>query len=96
MPGSRGGGASSDSDRLLSGCQGASENTQRILFLSICGRFVDVVRTMTLTFRTPSALPGGRCGSVLTALGVFGPMVFNRRPRKPATLGAPTTIFWKT
>lgn len=92
MPGGRGGGAFSDSDRPLSGCQGL----QRILLLRICGRFVDVVRTMTLTFRTPSALPEGRCGPVLTALGVFGPMVFNRRPTRPATLGALTTIVWKT
>jgi hypothetical protein len=86
MPGGRGGDASSDSDRPLSGCQGL----QRILLLRICGRFVDIVRTMTLTFRTPSALPEDRCGLVLTALGVFGPMMFNRRPTRSATLGAPT------
>jgi hypothetical protein len=92
MPGGRGGGASSDSDRLLSGCQGL----KRILLLRICGRFVDVVRTMTLTFRTPSARPECRCGPVLTALVVFSPMVVNSRPTRPATLGASTTIVWKT
>ena len=92
MPGDRGGGASSDSDRPQSGCQGL----QRILLLFSCGRFADTGRTMAANSRTASAALEGLCGPVLTALVVFSPMVVNSRPTRPATLGAPTTIVWKT
>lgn len=62
MPGDRGGGASSDSDRPQSGCQGL----RRILLIFSCGRFADTGRTMAANSRTASAALEGLCrpGSV--------------------------------